>query len=150
MRTSEASWRGSQFLELGWWEETEDLTRRYGPWGQIKGPGREESLDRSKVGMQILSSTTMSHLSLIFHSAEPNIAITWNSSLPKDGHADLEVPGSGQVWEIKQDNWPKENKDPELSYVSDLNHLSGTFLIWGNACTLLLLWGVLLLCFCLR
>ena len=33
------------------------------------------------------------------------------------------------MWETKQDNWSKESKDPEeLSYVSDLNHLSGTLL----------------------
>ena len=41
-----------------------------------------------------------------------------------------EGPGSGRVWEIKQDNWPKKNKGPEeLSYVSDSNHLSGKLLI---------------------
>ena len=39
--------------------------------------------------------------------------------------------------EIKQDNWTKEDKDPEeLSYASDLNHLSCTVLIEGDACTL--------------
>ena len=47
-----------------------------------------------------------------------------------------EGPGSGQVWEIKQDIWPKENKDPEeLPYISDLNHLSGVILVQENACT---------------
>ena len=35
-----------------------------------------------------------------------------------------EGPVSNQVSEIKQGNWPKENKDPEeLSYISELNHL---------------------------
>ena len=39
----------------------------------------------------------------------------------------------GQVWKIKQENGPKENKDPEeLSYISDLNHLSGMLLIQGD------------------
>ena len=48
-----------------------------------------------------------------------------------------EGPVSSQVWEIKQDNWPKENKDPEeLSYTSDLNPLSGALLIQGDALTL--------------
>ena len=36
---------------------------------------------------------------------------------------------SSQVWELKQDNWLKVNKDvDELSYTSDLNHLSGVLL----------------------
>ena len=40
-----------------------------------------------------------------------------------------EGPGPRWVWEIKQKNWPKENKDlEELSYISDLNHLSGWLL----------------------
>ena len=45
-----------------------------------------------------------------------------------------EGPGSSQVWKIKQDNWPKENKDPEeLSCISDLNHLSDALLIQEDA-----------------
>ena len=48
-----------------------------------------------------------------------------------------EPPRSGQVWKIKQVNWPKEDKDPEeLSYTSNLSHLSGTLLIQGDTCTL--------------
>ena len=44
-----------------------------------------------------------------------------------------EGPVSNQVSEIKQGNWPKENKDPEeLSHISDLNHLSGVLLIEGD------------------
>ena len=45
--------------------------------------------------------------------------------------------------EIKQDNWPKEDKVPEeLSYVSDLNQLSGPLLIQGDTRTLPLPLGV--------
>ena len=41
-----------------------------------------------------------------------------------------ECPRTGQLWEKKQDNWPKINKDPEkLSYVSDLNHLFTALLL---------------------
>ena len=48
-----------------------------------------------------------------------------------------EVPESGQVWKIKQANWPKEDKDlEELPYISDLNQLSGVLLIQGDAHTL--------------
>ena len=40
---------------------------------------------------------------------------------------------SDQVWEIK-DNYSKENKDlEELFHISDLKHLSGTFLTQENA-----------------
>ena len=48
-----------------------------------------------------------------------------------------EGPGSDPMWKIKQDNWPKENK--ELSYISDLNRLSGTLFIQKEAHTLTLL-----------
>ena len=39
--------------------------------------------------------------------------------------------GSGELWAIKEDDWPKENKDLEEheSNISDLNHLSGTVFI---------------------
>ena len=48
-----------------------------------------------------------------------------------------EGPRSGQVWNIKQVNWPKEEKDPEeWSYISNLNHLSGMLLIQGDTHTL--------------
>ena len=47
-----------------------------------------------------------------------------------------EGPESGQVQEIKQDNWPKESKDPEeLSFIRDLNHLSVLLLIQEDAPT---------------
>lgn len=37
---------------------------------------------------------------------------------------------------MKQDNWPKEGKGlEELSYVSNLNHLSGALFIEGDAHT---------------
>ena len=40
---------------------------------------------------------------------------------------------SSQVWEIKQVNWLKVNKDlEELSYIGDLNYLSGVLLIQGD------------------
>jgi len=49
---------------------------------------------------------------------------------------DREGPGSGQVGEVKQDNWPKENKDlEELPHLSGLNHLSGMLLIQKHAHT---------------
>ena len=48
-----------------------------------------------------------------------------------------EGPGSSQVWKTKQDNWPKEDKNPEeLSYICGLNLLSGALLIQGDAPTL--------------
>ena len=46
--------------------------------------------------------------------------------------------GSGQVWKIKQDNWPKKDKDPkELPNISVLMHLSGILLIewYEHTCT---------------
>ena len=47
-----------------------------------------------------------------------------------------EGAGFGQVRKIKQDNWPKENKDlEELPHLSGLNHLSGTLLIQEEAGT---------------
>ena len=62
-----------------------------------------------------------------------------------------EGPVSGQVWEIKQDYWPQENKDlKELSYISDLNHLSGMLRIQGDATPTPPSGCVLLLYFCLR
>ena len=43
---------------------------------------------------------------------------------------------SGQVWKIKQDNWPKEDKDPEeLPHISGLRPRSGALLIQGDART---------------
>ena len=42
------------------------------------------------------------------------------------------------MWEKKQDDLPEENKDPEeLLHISDLNHLSGAFLIQEDTRTLL-------------
>ena len=47
-----------------------------------------------------------------------------------------EGPGSGQVRKIKQHNRPKDNKYlEELSYIRDLNHLSGGLLIQDKVCT---------------
>ena len=47
-----------------------------------------------------------------------------------------EGPGSGQVWKLKQNNWPKEDKDlEELSHLNDLSHLSGAILFQTDAHT---------------
>ena len=44
---------------------------------------------------------------------------------------------------IKQNSWPKGNKDPEeLSYINDLNHLSGVLFVEEDAHTHIPLLGV--------
>ena len=60
-------------------------------------------------------------------------------------------PGCRQLWEIRQDKWPKENNDLEdLSHASDLNHLPGELLLREGAGPCPPLWGALLSCFCLQ
>ena len=54
-----------------------------------------------------------------------------------------ESTGSSQLGKMKQDNWPKKDKDLEkLSYLTDLNHFADILLIQGDARILTSSWGV--------
>ena len=63
-----------------------------------------------------------------------------------------EGPRTDQSGVIKEDNWPRLNKDPRgLSYIKDLNHLfTMLFLIEGEKPTPFLSVYIFLPCFCLK
>lgn len=106
---------------------------------EVKETSLNKHLQKGFSGVRKGESTTPYYVLLI--SQRPS---HWNPSQLKDMHVYQKGPGSDKIWEMKQDDWPKEKRPRRCSHITNLNypfrdpHQTMYTLVWmgSSACLL--------------
>ena len=84
---------------------------------EVKDTSLNKHLQKGFSGVRKGESTTPYYVLLIQRPSH------WNPSQLKDMHVYQKGPGSDKIWEMKQDDWPKEKRPRRCSHISNSNHL---------------------------